>query len=166
MGNPQETDLFELGWLSGIIDGEGSFCFKSTRTPQGYECFRPCFFLANTDKSIIDRFGRILSQLGLPFNIRLHGQRKSRNKPAYQLSVEGLKRVKRMLEVLDGRIGSKKRAADVLHEYITMRLQKPNHAPTGPEEYAIVAKSRAVNQRGNQTGSSTTTRVARETVMI
>ena len=44
----------ELGWIAGLIEGEGSFSIKKGRRKHGYS-YRPLIQLASTDEDVINR---------------------------------------------------------------------------------------------------------------
>lgn len=44
----------EIGWIAGLIEGEGSFSIKKSKRKHGYSC-TPMVQLASTDKDVVDR---------------------------------------------------------------------------------------------------------------
>src|SRR5579863_6517286 len=67
MDNQQATD-YELGWLAGILDGEGWIGFSITqkRSGTGGSVFAKLEVrVNNTDKAIIDRTAEIMNKLGV-----------------------------------------------------------------------------------------------------
>lgn len=66
MGNPQETQKpteAEIGWLAGIIDGEGSIAMAIADNGKKLN-LAPRIEVANTDKEIIEKVVRIVKSLG------------------------------------------------------------------------------------------------------
>ena len=56
MDNQQERSAFELGWLIGIIDGEGSFWMSKGISSNGqYQYYQPVFEIVNTNFEIISK---------------------------------------------------------------------------------------------------------------
>lgn len=47
---------FELGWVAGLIEGEGSFTIKKTRRKNGFSC-QPQLRVSITDEDVIRRLG-------------------------------------------------------------------------------------------------------------
>lgn len=147
MDNQQAMSQFELGWLSGIIDGEGCFGLHHLRT-KGYEYLRPSLSLANTDARIITRIVEDFEKLGIPYYICKQKARHAGQKNAQMIQVPGIKRVKRLLDALYPYLGVKKQQAAVLQEYVALRLSKPQSSPYGEDEEKLRLKLKDLNQRG------------------
>lgn len=79
----RETDI---GWLAGIIDGEGSLALAKSVRGTAYS---PRLSIAASSQSLIDKFVRICRELGAPST---HTQRKIKSnklsdKPQYQVQL-------------------------------------------------------------------------------
>jgi hypothetical protein len=57
MANP--TDL-EIGWVAGIIDGEGHFAIKKSLLHGRYLGFTAHLNVSNTNRAILERFAKIV----------------------------------------------------------------------------------------------------------
>lgn len=119
MDNPQVTD-FELGWLSGIIDGEGCF----TMSPGSKGSYNVGIKLVNTNKLIIEKICEILRKLNLAFHI-YDSTRAFNQRPAKRVEINGVMRVEKALKVLLPYIVAKNEEAQVLFDYVTKRLATP-----------------------------------------
>ncbi len=89
MGNPLEKLSFDIGWLIGIIDGEGCFCLDQKRNPSLK--FYPRIQITNTNLLIIQKAKRILSDAGL--TCYSYTRIPKVGKTYFRLEVVGLKRV-------------------------------------------------------------------------
>ncbi len=66
-------DRAYIGWLAGIIDGEGNFTirilFHNTKTLGKRARFQPQLVIVNTRKSMIDKIAQIYDELGIKYRI-------------------------------------------------------------------------------------------------
>jgi intein/homing endonuclease len=131
MDNPQVT-AFELGWLSGIIDGEG--CFSMSPGSKG--SYNVGIKLVNTNKIIIEKICEILRKLGLAFHI-YDSTRSSNQRPAKRVEINGVMRVEKALKILLPYIVAKHEEATVLFEYVTKRLATPYGKMNPNEDLAV-----------------------------
>lgn len=119
MDNQQVTD-FELGWLSGIIDGEG--CFSMSPGSKG--SYNVGIKLVNTDMKIIDKICEILRKLNLSYHI-YDSTRAANQRPAKRVEINGVMRIEKALKVLLPYIMAKKHQAEVMYDYVVLRLATP-----------------------------------------
>lgn len=119
MDNQQVTD-FELGWLSGIIDGEGCF----TMSPGSKGSYNVGIKLVNTNNLIIEKICDILRKLNLAFHV-YDAHRSGNQRPAKRVEINGVMRVEKALKKLLPYIVAKNEEATVLLEYVTKRLATP-----------------------------------------
>ena len=119
-------DDFELGWLTGLIDGEGSFTLRihvrKTKTAGERPRFSPQMTITNTDEAFINRACGILHELGIGF-YRQKRQKGGKNKVQYEVMIyaNGLRM---LLPKIVNRLG-KKREAELMLE--ACALTKANH---------------------------------------
>lgn len=116
----QQVTQFELGWLSGIIDGEG--CFSMSPGSKG--SYNVGIKIVNTNKIIVDNICDILKRLGIPFHI-YDSHRSSNQRPAKRVEINGPKRVQRAMSILLDYIVAKKEEAILLSDYVNLRLTTP-----------------------------------------
>lgn len=50
---------YEIGWVVGLIEGEGSFTIKKTRRKNGYSC-QPQLRVAMTDKDVVEKLATLV----------------------------------------------------------------------------------------------------------
>ena len=102
--NPQETvSEMEIGWLSGIIEGEGSICLTVFKRADRLQQIRvtPKIIITNTDVNIINKCEDILRRLHVgkwihhtkPNNIKKAKQLAAGYKPITYIEIVGVKRV-------------------------------------------------------------------------
>lgn len=179
MDNPQATDI-ELGWLAGIIDGEG-WIGMSIETEHWHRVGKQTrqksikveIKVVNTDPAIVERTAAIMRKLGVNPYLR-HGNRTQVKNPVYEVSIKRMAPVQRLLLVVrDHLVGTKQQRADLMLRFIQLRLENPgipNPAydggakgrlgprtirPYTEEEIALVEQCRALQARS---GASETTR--------
>jgi hypothetical protein len=131
MGNPQVTD-YEMGWLLGIIDGEG--CFSMSKGSKG--SYNVSIKLVNTCPIIIDTICHILTKLQLSFHV-YDSHRTGNQKPAKRIEINGPKRVERALAIFCQYFFAKKFQADTMLEYVQKRLATPYGEMCNSYEQAI-----------------------------
>jgi len=130
------TDI-ELGWLAGVIDGEGTVAFSPYPLRRNGKIIqelriKPQIIVTNTDKTLIEKvadiFGR--SHVGVHFQTRTqHGRSFDGNKPTkyrplHVANVSGFMRAKRALELVGQHLVSKKAKAEMVLRYIVQRELK------------------------------------------
>lgn len=135
MGNPQgtlnATDV-EIGWLAGIVDGEGTIAFSVYKAP-GYRDIRvkPQIIVTNTDKALIERVAQIYGRLGVGAHLQTRTSRHptaftaAQYRPLHVANVSGFKRVARLLPIITPNlVTSKREKGEMVLRYINMRLKK------------------------------------------
>ena len=120
--NQQRRLDSRLGWLGGIIDGEGMITV--IKRTNGYS-FIPRISIANSDTKIIDEVAEIFNELNLPYYI----QSKSYNvgkevRIKYELLVNGLVRCSQVLPHIIPFLVSKKERAKELLSWCEYRLSR------------------------------------------
>lgn len=84
------TDI-ELGWLIGIIDGEGCLCIRIRHGKTKHYGIRPRFqpqlTIANTEEEITDRCSRILTELSVKHRSFFRKRNIKNAKPQYCIDV-------------------------------------------------------------------------------
>jgi hypothetical protein len=151
MDNQQAT-AFDLGWLVGAIDGEGAIGITRRNRSNARMGFtlKPHVQLANTDRSFIERYCRILSDLGIPFHISF-SQGKGRRRDSWQVTVAGLKRVIRLLPLIAEHLCDDKREKALLvQEFCESRLSNWHAAPFTKREIEIYEKVAGLNVKGTR----------------
>lgn len=135
MDNPQETTApsqFKLGWLIGMIEGEGLVGLYRNRSGNNKTFYyRPVIKIYNTEIALIARCHEYLTELGVPHfiyenkpRLKLTGKE---YKTLYSLYIQGIKRCEKALKVLQPELftGQKGDNLKLIDEFIKERLSKP-----------------------------------------
>jgi len=125
MGNQQVT-LLELGWLAGIIDGEGYIGFQVYKTRCLHHSISTELSISNTDEPIILRAQRIIQAIGVNPYVKFSTY-KAKNKPTHKnlwtLVIHRLSPVAKVLEAVSPYMtGAKKERAILVLEYCKSRF--------------------------------------------
>lgn len=126
MDNPQAsvTDV-ELGWLVGILDGEGHISGYVHKTGVHYN---PTIKFVNTNPRIVDKLVDILKRMNQSHYI-FDAFRQANQKPAKRVEINGLLRVWSFINKIKGVDFAKKEECMALFEYINIRLTQPKRHP-------------------------------------
>ena len=124
IGNQQVTD-FELGWLAGILDGEGNITMRSSKFKNMIHYSVGVGF-TNTSEELLNKVSSICSRLGA----NLHWQKKA--KPArclqgWDLSTRKISYCRRILEPLLPFLTSKRIKAELALAFCKRRLDFATH---------------------------------------
>lgn len=129
MDNQQETKfLFELGWLVGIIEGEGTLSIYPSAIYKGKKQYKPVFRICNTDYRIIERIIDFCKKLDIAIYIKEEKPRipkigNYQYRPLYNIVISGYKRIKNFLEIVKPKyfVGKREQAA-LVYEFVISRL--------------------------------------------
>ncbi len=125
IGNQQERLFFNIGYLIGIIDGEGCYQFGKKYEYKGYSIYAPRITIFNNNIHIIQQTIDILKSLDITYNLwktKLHGKEKS---VGYRIEIAEVKRVKKFTDLLLQYPSGKKERAKLLNDYCKFRLSIP-----------------------------------------
>ena len=138
--NQQQTASdAEIGWLAGILEGEGSICLTVSQRNERRKILRvtPKIIFTNSDKDLMEAVVSILDKIGVgkwvrhttPNNVstlfKLNGKTTNEFKDMMFVYVTGMKRVGRLLEaIIPVMFGEKKERALRLHRFIDARIVK------------------------------------------
>ena len=143
IGNQQQTlPASDIGWLAGFLDGEGSILLYLHTDGIKLKSANVQVIVGNTEKPLIDNYVRLLQAIpvGVHLNVR-HPDRITNGlyvdagshktgrkyKALYVASTVGVKRVKKLLEVVTPYLrSSKQEKAKLIMEYIDIRLSTRN----------------------------------------
>lgn len=158
MGNPQATQA-EIGWLAGIIDGEGHIGLSRQGTKKG-DAIKTDLQIVNTDFALIDKVVDIMRRLGVNPYIRDRVHNKETWATNRIVSVGRFAHIKIILDVCKEYLtGMKREKADVMMALIESRMTKTKADRYDAHENELVAYFR--NRFVGLCGASTTTREAR-----
>lgn len=147
MDNQQAKTNFELGWLVGFLEGEGTFCLRKQVYKKQKATLRPEVSVCSTDFELSERAAAAMRSLGV--GVHLHNVKHDKRgwKDQLVVGLVGIKRCKKLLDQIvpimtDSR---KKRAAETLLEFCDLRLSKPGRSPYVDEEYRLGERLRGLN---------------------
>lgn len=114
-----------IGWLAGIIDGEGTIGAYLSR--KGHLALNVA--VAATSKRMIDEVSNLLTLLGINHSKRYGGVPKGGTRPVWKVSVRSQDAILRLLEVVMDHLHVKDREAVALQCLLTHReYHRPNQA--------------------------------------
>lgn len=138
------TDI-DIGWLCGMIDGEGSIYIAvrqpTTKCPGGHPT--PIVGIYNTSEVALTRCIRILEGLDVGHWVQrprsaqpgnriklpeIDGRQVTQRKPSWRLYVSGLKRVGKLLPLILPYLTIKLPQGEGVFDYINHRLTRPYKA--------------------------------------
>ncbi len=149
MDNQQERLEKKIGWLTGIIEGEGWVSLTFIRTNQKNGKFtntlQPQIGIANTDLLIIDEIKTIFDYLKINYRFSTRkatvGSDFISRKQRYEISCASKRDLKVLIPTIyPYMIGEKKERAQKLLKFFSIRDQRPTSGPNskyGSEEFTI-----------------------------
>lgn len=125
MGNQQVT-LVELGWLAGIIDGEGYIGLRlDDQKGREFRSIRPEIHICNTEEIIVLTANDIMKRLGVNGYIRASKGRKG-VKDNYRVTIKRMSQAVILLKAVEPfLIGSKRERANFIIRFCELRLSNP-----------------------------------------
>lgn len=150
----QAGNQFELGWIIGAIDGEGTITMNKGNKSGTY--FKPSIQVANTDEAFIIRMAECLDRLDIPYFIgsQFPSLRGIKYRKVWSLCIQGYKRVQRALTILRPELfATKSKQARLVSELVNRRLATPmthrnQHREFSERELELLAQLRECNRRG------------------
>lgn len=138
-----KVSQLELGWLAGIIDGEGSI----TIVKRG-QTFVPTVKMSNTSKKLIDKYCEILDLLNISY--KCYGRQKQGNrKYQWEVCVDGRPRVMQFLLIIQDSLISKQTQAEKVLNWIELRGVNLR-GPYTEQQYNLINDIRKLNGRGSE----------------
>lgn len=132
MDNQQLSSQYNIGWLAGIIDGEGCFQIAKQKRPNKTFYFRPQIVIGNTNVAIIENISKIAKELELPYYILTREKATHiSTRPFHVLTVIGLKRCQKWIDIVHDKVVGKSEQAKIMKEFIEHRLQQPVNSRKG-----------------------------------
>ena len=159
MGNPQpKVQEWEIGWLAGMLDADGSIMINSHRKHGGKIYVEPHIAIYGTDVPTLNKLTNILERMELAhyadWNGNAHGFKKAtgQKRRLWRLKVVGLKRCDRFTRAFMGFLTTKQPQLELLVEFVNRRLSKslPGRGRALPDyderEINIVNEIRILNR--------------------
>ena len=105
----------DIGYLAGIIEGEGSiyFCTKLKR---------PRIRISNTNIEILNKCIQILRDFGIDAKLRQQRQGNEKWKIGYSVDIDKLKDLEKILIIIKPELSGKKKQADVALNYFNKKI--------------------------------------------
>lgn len=158
MGNQQATEA-EIGWLAGIIDGEGHIGL-SNQNYKKVRSVRADLQIVNTDSALIEKIVSILRKLGVNPYLRERVHVKATWNTNTIVTVGKFANIKRVLmATLPHLTGMKREKAILVLALIESRMTKSKNDRYDERELALVEDFRF--RFIGKSGASTTARKAR-----
>ena len=156
MDNQQATPA-ELGWLAGILDGEGYVAlatrFQRGRTNKNYIS---CIEISNTEPNLLLKVRDITTKLGVNLHVKEHKPAKTGNRVVFKLECHRFPGVKAILEATLPYLTCKAKRAKLILDFIESRqARKFSNTPYNDGERALVYAVQDLTRSGE---SSQTTR--------
>jgi hypothetical protein len=147
MENQQAKSHFEMGWLAGIIDGEGWLILNEQKLPSKNVRMVPVIGVNCTSQLMIDEIQRICHKHNIGTWV---GERKFDNhwKDQFVINIRGQERAKKLLDLIGHRLILKSPQAALLLRFIEYRQAKTVHDPYGEAEQAFRRELQKLNQKG------------------
>lgn len=158
MGNQQPSlSEIEFGWLCGLIDGEG--CIYICSRGGERTDYKPGMRIAMCCHDTIEHTSSLLKKIDVPHHITARaGSQKTNRSPSWAITIEGHKRMLKILPVVAPHLVTKKQQAAVVWQFCKERNAGWHRAPYSENQLALLDVARVMNQRGYQKEGSTTIR--------
>lgn len=115
---------YELAWLAGIMEGEGTFSIYHQRRSDTDQ-LRACVSLTNTDPGLINKAYEIFKEIGVEMHIHEYKNKKGSTRPVYDMQTAKQTNVKTICEsLLPFLFGEKKAKAQMLLRFVNKRIEK------------------------------------------
>ena len=150
MRQPGGNQLFDLGWLIGAINSDGSYVLsKQYHHKSKVLYFFPSIEIANDSEEFIANCVRIIKEqfkVGAYISTRI---RKNTGKIGYKVSLRGMKRLHKALPVIATNEVAKKKQAKLLLEYVYNRMTVNIGTPVTDRDIEIAIALRELNASHN-----------------
>jgi hypothetical protein len=147
--NEQETTrtLIQIGWMAGLIDGEGSVILQSVKSNEKRVTYtyHPRISIYNNDLNLISEVCKFLDRFGVKYFVQERPSRDPRNNDAilettnYNISIGERNSVKILLELVVKYLQTSKRGkAELCLRFIKIREDRDNYYRHSREEVDII----------------------------
>lgn len=133
MDNQQATEA-ELGWLAGIIDGEGTITIQRRMRKNKYPEYEPRICITNTDTDIIFKCDELFRKLGISPYHQVPNDGKHNKLPIYEIRITRLAYIKILLDYMVSYLVGKKSQAKLVLQHVNSRLNLVNKKDTNWQE--------------------------------
>lgn len=152
----QQATQFELAWLAGFFDGEGSIgVYGAKRYKAKGSSYNAKFQIASTNATAIEKVVNILSMLDVNCKIYQKEPQHKNHKEAWQIYFTKFSDVKKALTAIEPYLVIKKPHANLALKFVNSRIEKGlnrggnKHINTYDEsEVDTIKELRRINSRG------------------
>lgn len=145
MGQSGGKTLFDLGWLIGAIDSDGSYILSKQYHHKSKVLYLfPSVDITNDSEEFILNCDRVIKE---QFKVGAYISPKPRKngKLGYKISLRGMKRLHKALPVLAANEVAKKKQAKLLLEYVNNRMTINRGTPVTDRDIEIAIYLRSLN---------------------
>lgn len=132
------TDEQELGWLAGIMDGEGCFGI--------YHGYQPVCQLTNTSPLIINKIEEIYKKYNIQYG-RYESKGIGRGKDNTKLAIWSRESLLNLIRLILPLLQSKQEQAIIAKKFINLRIARGRNPP-GKQESELIERITVLNKRG------------------
>ena len=125
MDNQQERLLFDIGYIIGMLDGEGSYQLgcKYVRSDRHY--YSPKVSIFNNNPKIIQQVINALKYIGISYHVWSPQIKGKEKRIVYRIQIAGIRRVKKFTDLILEYPSGKKERAKLLNDFCNYRLSIP-----------------------------------------
>jgi len=139
----QQKRLMEIGWLVGIIEGEGCFTIQKRQNKKSMS-YTPLIQITNINPEIILKASRIIKELQIPCYIYL--QKQGDYKLCYRIVTLGIMRVKKFLDVITPYIECRQEQLQTLATFVNSRLSRSRGEELNDTELEAISNLSKLNR--------------------
>ncbi len=126
MDNPQATDI-QIGWLAGIIDGEGSIAMGWHVGKRDRGVYNPAVSIVNSNPQIIWDAMSILELIGCTYHVSARGDRNSLgDRTIWVIQIHRMSSLVTLLRKMVPHLRGKQARAGIMLSYVMSRAPKVN----------------------------------------
>ncbi len=126
-----DKESANIGYLSGIIDGEGSIMFNIFKNPNYYNGrvrFTPMISISNSSKKMLDKVAKILHKIGIDAKVYFRDKESKYYKKETALDmwiiiVRGHWQIRKVLSIITPFLEAKKKQAVIMKRYLDNRIK-------------------------------------------
>lgn len=131
-----------LGWLAGILEGEGNISLQFGKRGDGSIQIFPRIQITNKDINLLNHALSIINENGCGARIRYAGKWKS---GCYHLLIEGIKRCRKFVDIIEPCLVTKRDRLEVLKNFLDSRLSKPIREKYSQYDWYCFSQLRGLN---------------------
>lgn len=132
--NPEQQVItqIELGWIAGILDGEGSIGIIRRKAPSGNFTYFPCVQMTTTSRKTAEEVVRLVDAIGIKGRSYLYNEKKpEKHKPSYHIRTVRLVDVLLLCKTIGPFSIEKKDQWEVVERFCKSRIGTRETLPSG-----------------------------------